>query len=359
MSTNVLITGSSGALGAHSILRLKELGFGYELLDLRNPALDSKMSFDHVLHLAGVNRGSELEVEQGNVFLAELLVSQIDKLPMRPKSITFANSTQALNPTNPYGRGKRAASDLLSSWVESHLIDYRNLFIPNLIGEFGKPFQNMVGSTITHCLALGIEMPSMSNNKFPIATISSAADLICDFDSVEINLKTSETSAKELAEVAAQIFSSMQLGIDDYGSHPLGSSVWSMLVSELFGRNKVRQIEKKRDSRGSFSEIFKAQGLDQQVSVIDFEPKALRGNHFHRQLVEDFFVLSGCVEVFFGKAWVPGKEAERIILNPGESIRFPIGWWHALQDQTEKGSQVLVRGQRIYNPKFPDTIHFG
>lgn len=353
---DALLTGATGALGSHVILRLREQGKSFRCLDLREKLATEAFEFDHVIHMAGVNRGSELEVEHGNERLAQDLICYLDSGGIRPKVLTYSNSVKAKSVGSPYAKGKRKAENLLREWCDIHDVEFRNLMLPNLIGEFGRPSRNMVSSTIVHNLVNGVPLPEMSNDEFELSLLDDAAELLVDDPSALVNVKMWHSSANKLATLAGEIFEAMLRGEDFIPSHGLGQKIWSMLVSESFTKEKVKTFGGKSDSRGRFTELFKARSPEQQVSLLEFSPAALRGNHFHRHLVEDFFLVSGQLKVSFGRAWLESPDQQQLTLSEGEAIRFPIGWWHSFLDESELGSKVLVRAQRIFNPEQPDTI---
>jgi UDP-2-acetamido-2,6-beta-L-arabino-hexul-4-ose reductase len=355
-SGKVLITGASGALGSHVRLRLLQLGLTPLDFDLRvTPKIETGM--DHVIHLAGINRATESELIDGNLELAKNLTAELGALDKKPKSLTFSNSTQANEGRTPYGRGKKASAEHLRVWCESHGVKFRDVVLPNLLGEFGKPDTNMVSTTIVSRLLTDSQMPHMSDDLFEVATLQSAAELVCDFDAKSSSIQTEMTSAQTLHTRAASILMAMNAGIDSQGDAIVDQALWRMLVSHGFDPlNAVSLIDAHVDDRGSFAEIRKTRSSDSQVSIIGFSNGATRGNHFHRYLVEDFYLVDGSIRVDFGRAWTSESKSFSVIMRPGERIRFPIGWWHRFTDLGNTSSHLLVISNRIFSPENPDTV---
>src|SRR5258708_38332519 len=81
---------------------------------------------DAVVHLAGVNRGDDGEVEHGNVTAAETLVAGLVAAEFRGPVI-YASSIHAGH-DNPYGRGKAAAGRVLQSGVINLVRDWQLLW---------------------------------------------------------------------------------------------------------------------------------------------------------------------------------------------------------------------------------------
>lgn len=357
---SVLVTGATGALGSHSWLRLLELGFAPKQLDLRVTGFEAKDPFDHVLHLAGINRGTAEELSGGNLDLAKQLTALLENQPQLPKTLTFSNSVQVDSGDSDYANGKRAASHHLQNWCNSKSVTYRDVKLPNLIGEFGRPNANMVSSTVVSSLVMAKQLPAMSNSEFEIASLQDAADEVCDFEQSSKQLATQIVSAALLHQIALESFELMVNGVDKCGTSMVEGAIWRMLVAESFSPEApVSRPESKVDSRGSFKELFKSSESDQQVSLIEFTPGAVRGNHFHRLLVEDFYAVSGSVQVEFGRAWQAQSPVSKTLLQEGDRIRFPVGWWHKFTEYGGNKSQLLVRGQRRFNPNSPDTIAWG
>ena len=354
---SVLVTGATGALGAHSWLRLLELGCKPKQFDLRATEFEGQDYFSHVLHLAGINRGTPEELGSGNLELAKQLTSNLEQLAQLPITLTFSNSVQTDFGDSDYAKGKRAASQHLQNWCKSKSVTYRDVKLPNLIGEFGRPNANMVSSTIVNSMVLNKQLPAMSNAEFEIASLQDAADEVCDFEQPAKKLATETVSAELLHQIASETFEHMQNGVDKCGTSMVESAIWRMLVAESFSPEApLSRPESKYDSRGSFTELFKSSESDQQVSLIEFNPGSVRGNHFHRLLVEDFYAVSGSVEVEFGQSWKPRSSVSKAILREGDRIRFPVGWWHKFTESGGQKSQLIVRGQRRFNPESPDTI---
>ena len=356
---NVLVTGSSGALGSHVWLRMLEVGFKPSAIDLRRPEV-ALGNFKHVMHLAGINRGPEDELLAGNLKVAKQLTEFLDSAGSKPEILVFANSAQAVAGDSPYAEGKARAASHLEAWCNKNNVKFVNHFLPNLMGEFGKPFSNMVSTTIVSQLAHEDSMPQMNDSKFQVATLQEAAEALCAFDKAPAALPTTEVSAANLAERAQSIWSNLLAGVDFQGADAVDKRLWAMLVAEEFDReNPKLSPQIKADSRGEFVEIGRRMLSDSQVSLISFSPGAERGNHFHRYLVEDFYLIEGLVKVEFGEAWRSNGEEFSTLLNPGEKIRFPIGWWHRFTDLSNGSSKLLVLANRIFDSENPDTVPWG
>ena len=119
----IVVTGADGFLARHLLVRLRAFAPDETVVRIGREALNDEAVIDRavtgadaVVHLAGVNRGTAAEVEEGNVSVAEQLVAGLDRVGGSPRLI-FGNSRQAGDAT-PYGQGKARASQILADWAE-------------------------------------------------------------------------------------------------------------------------------------------------------------------------------------------------------------------------------------------------
>ena len=115
----IAVTGASGLLGWHLRCRLASLSDAVVVAGSRDIFEDEDAfnafaaGADVVVHLAGVNRGPERDVEEGNVELAEKLVRGLERAGAAPMVI-FSSSIHIDRPS-PYGRSKRRAGEVLQA----------------------------------------------------------------------------------------------------------------------------------------------------------------------------------------------------------------------------------------------------
>ena len=179
--SRIAITGGSGFLGWHTACRLRAV-YGVEPVllgrgELAEPAaLDDALGrVDAVLHLAGVNRAeSDDEVENGNIELAETVARALVERA-RPLHVVYANSIQAAL-DNPYGRGKRRASELLARAVGSTGGRFTDLLLPNLFGEHGRPAYNSFVATFAHEVAHDRSPTVTGDRQVPLLHAQDAAE---------------------------------------------------------------------------------------------------------------------------------------------------------------------------------------
>ena len=145
------ITGGYGFLGwhirayVHSDKEMEALPAGREVFADPQALATFVGGKDAIVHLAGMNRGDENEIESTNIALTRNLIEACERGQLRPH-IVFANSTHSDRDT-AYGRSKRQSVKLLSEWAARTGARFTNLVIPGVFGEGGRPFYNSVAST--------------------------------------------------------------------------------------------------------------------------------------------------------------------------------------------------------------------
>jgi UDP-2-acetamido-2,6-beta-L-arabino-hexul-4-ose reductase len=165
------ITGSQGFIGKHLVESLKDkknLKLSYcDLPDcnLLNP--DSFKNFvknkDAIIHLAAVNRGTDIEVIAGTVATAYNLLSAMEKSKSRAK-LLFLSSIQAETETI-YGLGKKLAEIMLKDFSRRTKTPITIFRATNIFGEDCRPFYNSVVATFCYQIANNKKLIVKNGNK--------------------------------------------------------------------------------------------------------------------------------------------------------------------------------------------------
>lgn len=159
---NIAITGASGFIG-QAVAKLLELEKDVVLtkLDREKHSLsdaESLKSFvenqNVVLHLAGVNRGTNPELLNANTVG---MLTLLDALKTFSPStcIVFASTFQVYLPQSLYGLSKKFAEELLQQYSLNRGIKSMILRLSNVYGPGGKPFYNSVIATFAHQIKQG------------------------------------------------------------------------------------------------------------------------------------------------------------------------------------------------------------
>jgi UDP-2-acetamido-2,6-beta-L-arabino-hexul-4-ose reductase len=144
------ITGWKGFIGSHLSKRIENpVLFQGDIRDLAD-VKEFVGQCDRIYHLAGKNRAKEGEILTNNVVGTANLVLATKLLGVNPE-IVFASSKQVeWNPDSEYG---------MTKIVEEHIIRKARKWlivrIPNVYGEYCRPFYNSVVATFCWQIAHG------------------------------------------------------------------------------------------------------------------------------------------------------------------------------------------------------------
>lgn len=153
---NIGITGGTGFIGRHLIRELERRKIPYGLLDRKTNSLfkpntlkEFVVSKDVIVHLAGVNVGSNNEAVRVNVSGTLGLLEAMVKFSPYAK-IIFSSSFQTYVKDSIFGLSKGFAEKLIRYYSDKHLLKSTILRITNVYGPGCKPFYNSVIATFTH-----------------------------------------------------------------------------------------------------------------------------------------------------------------------------------------------------------------
>lgn len=269
------VTGAGGFLGFHLRAFLYAQG-GHEVRlatreTFADPAVLDRFvrDLDGVAHLAGMNRGDEASLEAANASLASELVAAFRRTGAQP-ALVFANSTHVERETG-YGRGKRAAAERLAEWAAGAGTSYSNFVLPNVFGEFGRPFYNSVVATFCHQLANGhtpeIQIDAELELLHAQAVASCCTKALMQGESGTIRPAGKLVKVSELLDrlrymhdryVAAKVIPDL--------SDPLDLRLFNTLRSYLYPSHYPVSLDLRSDARGALFEAVKVmQGPDLPV----------------------------------------------------------------------------------------------
>src|SRR5699024_5608259 len=104
----------------------------------------------------------------------------LEGIQQAPAKVIYANSIQAGN-GSVYGSAKQQAAATLGTAAERSGSTFKNIMLPNLFGEYGRPFYNSVVATFSHLIANG-EHPEVHQEKeLQLLHAQNAADVLLGF----------------------------------------------------------------------------------------------------------------------------------------------------------------------------------
>lgn len=355
----VIVTGADGFLGWHTRVRARALT-GHVVLPVAQvdwaqlPRL--AVGADAVIHIAGVNRGSDDEVEAGNVRLAEDLVSALRSVGGAPV-VVYANSIQAGNGT-PYGRGKERAGQLLAEYARSVGARFVDMVFPNLFGEHGRPDYNSFVATFAHRIAGGVSV-EVVDREVELLHVQAAADaLLAGLDGIADGVvrPVGESTTVVTVKHALERFH----GVYRAGDIPaLGSrfevNLFNTLRAAMFPKVYPIPLLRRTDSRGSLVETVRCHGGEGQTFFSTTKPGITRGQHYHLRKVERFVVVAGIARINLRKILTDETVSFPVSGEAPAIVDMPTFWAHNITNTGDTELLTMFWTNELFNPEDPDT----
>lgn len=359
--TNVAMTGGRGFLGWHTRAALYEKGIEATLVPVGDnfdsvQAINAIDGAEKLIHIAGVNRANDDEIREGNLLFARQLADALLAVENPPKTIVYANSTQAGN-GSIYGEAKLAAGEILREAAESIDADFIDVRLPNIFGEHGRPFYNAVTATFCHLLVEGGTPTVEVDKDLTLLHAQDAADLLignCTLGQ-QGDLEHQET-VSGLLEKLKDIDHIYRRGEVPDISNRFIRNLFNTYRSYMFMVRPEFPLIKHADARGSFSEIIRTHGGTGQTSFSTTVPGVLRGGHYHRRKVERFLVLSGKARISLRQMFTNEVLNFDVTGDEPVAIDMPTMWTHSIENT---GDEILFTNfwtDDHFDPNNPDTI---
>jgi UDP-2-acetamido-2,6-beta-L-arabino-hexul-4-ose reductase len=359
----IRITGADGFLGWHlrcllygdthdTVIPCDQVSFADD------QALDDLvMTSDVIVHFAGINRGTEGEVLNGNIAITDRLIAALRHSGRAPH-VLFASSIQ-IERDNPYGQAKRACAQHLQAWADGCGARFTTVVLPNVFGEFGRPFYNSVVATFCHQLVHGEEPRIVADA--PLELIH-AQDVAAKFVALAHEgtagvarvkghepLLVSEVLARLRtlnAAYAARTFPDC--------SDPFDLQLFNTLRSFRFPDQAQGTFDVHTDPRGSLWEVARAQGAG-QTFVSWTLPGITRGNHYHRHKRERFAVLSGSGRIRLRRLFTPEISTYDLTGEVPSYVDMPTFCTHSIENIGSTPLLTLFWSGELFDTRNPDT----
>jgi UDP-2-acetamido-2,6-beta-L-arabino-hexul-4-ose reductase len=305
---------------------------------------------DAVVHCAGVNRGTDAEVTDGNLAAARQLADALDRLPTPPR-VVYANSTQSRGDTG-YGRTKRAAADLLARY------ELADVVLPNLFGEHGRPRYNSFVATFCHEIATGGDPVVQQDRELPLLHAQEAARVLLTEAATPgvrvVEPKATPVAVSEVRRMLLDFDATYRDGTLPDLSDPLAAALFNTLRSALFAVRRTRSIASHADSRGVLTECVRSAGGG-QAFVSTTEPGQVRGEHVHLRKFERFLVLHGRAEIALRRMFTREVVRLRVAGDQPSIVDIPTLWFHRLTGLGTEPAVTFFWSSEQYRPEDPDT----
>lgn len=362
----ILITGSKGFIGKNLVLAIgrrndvKLMTFDVEDDLARLETLLSEA--DVVYHLAGVNRPEKPEdFKAGNADLTARITESLQKSD-RKASIVLASSIQA-SLDNPYGKSKKAAEEILSSYAQrtgAQVCIYR---LPGVFGKWSRPNYNTVVATFCHNIARGLPIS--------ISDPARVLELVYIDDVIQAFLQHLDPSCSHsqpywtvprsfrvtLGELAERINAihniSASLTVPDLADE-LMRCLYATYLSFVPEDGFSSPVKLNTDNRGWLFELIKSRSFG-QIFVSKTHPGVTRGNHYHDTKLEKFCVIQG--EGIIRFRHVLSKEVIEYPVNDQDIriVDIPPGYTHSIENTGKEEMITLFWANQIFDPEKPDT----
>lgn len=358
------ITGYEGLIGWHQRVYLKTIGGDHEIRlanreTFKQPELLAEFvkGLDAMIHLAGMNRGEDAEVEATNSVLARDLVTACDQTDSRP-FVVYANSTHQDRDT-AYGRGKRMAAEIFHTWAGERNVGFANLILPHVFGEFGKPFYNSVVSTFCHQLARNETPKILTDGDLELLYVQDVVaqcwKTIQDNQQGNIRMKGIGMKVSELLQRLTDMRDRYQMMVMPQLDTTLDVRLFNTLRSYMFPAHYPVRLNLHSDARGSLFEVVKSDSGG-QVFMSTTHPGITRGNHFHTRKVERFLVASGEADIRLRKLFSDEVISFKVRGDDPSYVDIPTFHTHHITNTGQTELVTLFWTNEIFNPADPDTF---
>lgn len=357
------ITGATGQIGWH--LRCHLAAHKEENIVCANRetfadsgALDRFVSgLDVLIHLAGVNRGPEDEVEQVNCLLADRLVESLKRTGSKPHLVFSSSIHQAHHAA--YGKAKRYCSERFRNWAEETGAGFANVILPHVFGEHGRPFYNSVVHTFCHQLAHNdapvIERDGTLNLVHAQAAARELFRAGREKLTGDLEVPGEPMKVSELKDLLTRLGSEYEQNIIPDLRDPLTLALFNTYRSYLYPKHFPLDLKRHSDERGDLFELVKELNGG-QVYVSTTKPGITRGNHFHSRKFERFIVLQGKASIRLRRMFT-GEVLEFIVDGSHPQVLdIPTLHAHNLTNIGQTELLTLFWSHEIFDPATPDTI---
>lgn len=354
------MTGAAGFLGWHVRCRARALDeVAIVPVDRSNPGdlAAAVESADAVVHLAGVNRGPDDVVAEGNLTLARRVADAVDGAS-HPVQLVYANSIQAGNGT-PYGDAKASAGDVLAAAAHRTGGGFVDVRLPNLFGEHGRADYNSFVATFCRDVAQG-SAPRVSDREVALLHAQQAAACLLTSADGGGESRVDEPLGHPTSVLA--VLESLQAFDELYrrGDIPVlvsefQTDLFNTYRSHLFPRCAPVPLTTRSDARGSLVECVRAHGGSGQTFISTTAPGVTRGEHFHLRKVERFVVVRGDARVSLRRMF--SSEVVHFDVS-GESVvalDMPTMWAHNITNIGTSELVTLFWTDSLFDPASPDT----
>ncbi len=366
---NVGITGMIGFVGSHlrdRLLREENISvvmpFEDSYFEDNEKLKEYLAKCDVVVHLAAMNRGEPAEIYKVNVELVNKLISSIEEIKTTPY-VVLSSSTQC-DLDNPYGRSKKEGTRLLSDWATRNNASFTAMVIPNVFGDYGRPYYNSVVATFCHQLTHNEHPKVMVDSEMKLIYINELTDLMCKTiktppKGVDI-MRVRPTAKVKVTEMLALLKSFKEHYYEKKTVPNLKTAFEHNLYNTFLTYMEDSDYEQHptlhSDDRGCLFEVVKQSGCG-QVFYSTTKPGVTRGNHYHTRKMEKFCVVQGEAIIRLRRVGTDKLIEYKVSSNKPTSIEMPIFHTHNITNIGQTDLLTLFWTNELFDPEDPDTFY--
>lgn len=354
----VLLTGATGFLGWHTRVRLRALTDHVVVPVSRAQWQDLPVlaqGVDAILHVAGINRAPDEEVERGNVELARAVARAALTGGSAPR-LVFANSIQS-DGDSPYGAGKGEASRVLAAAAADLGSPYVDVRLPNLFGEHGRPRYNSFVATFVDAV-IGGRTPQVTDRPVALLHAQGAAQALLDAltsTASRVDPPGHPTSVQEVLSSLGDLDVLYSSGDIPPLLTALDRDLFNTLRAARFAQDGPIPLSPRVDDRGRLVETVRAHGGQGQTFVSTTRPGVTRGEHFHLHKIERFVVLAGRARIRLRRLFTDDVVSFDVTGDAPVAIDMPTMWAHDITNTGSTELTTLFWTNELFDPAAPDT----
>lgn len=365
-----VITGARGLLGWHASARIHAIncaaryhgdGPPHELCQVDRPIYDDTAALtaaldgaDAILHFAGINRGDDATIEEGNPAIARKLVAACAAAGVAPH-IVYANSVHAALDT-PYGRSKRIAAEIFGEAAGTR---YTDLVLPHIFGEGARPFYNNVTATLIDHVLKGTEPTLTPDGRVQLLHAGAAVQIAIDSAIAKtggrLTPKGRDTSVVALYNRLRALHAAYEANIFPNVDDPFDLDLFNSYRTACYPARYPIPLKLNSDSRGTLFESAKG-GNASQSFLSTTHPGQIRGDHFHINLVERFLVVGGDAVIRIRRVLTDEIHEFVVSGDVPVAIDMPPLHTHHIENCGEVELLTFFWAHRVFDPARTDTF---
>jgi UDP-2-acetamido-2,6-beta-L-arabino-hexul-4-ose reductase len=361
------ITGPRGFIAGH-LARQLAVDPNYEVVicpraSFSDPKALQKFAgeCDAIVHLAGLNSGSEQDVYDTNVGLVEQLVTALAVTGASPH-IIFASSTQRDRATG-FGRSKKVGESRFREWAKQANARLTILVMPDVFGPGCRPYYNSMVATFCEQLAHEQQPVLIGDQSLTLMWVNVLVEAIehaiCDprdgIQEARIAGSAQIQASELLNKLQAISFGYFDENIVPNLADPIDAKLYTTFLSHVDLDDHRHQPQLHSDARGQLFEILRFAGGG-QIFFSTTRPGLIRGNHFHSRKVEWVCVVRGQAVIRIRRVGDSRFREYRVSGDKPEFISIPALHTHQIENIGPDDLMTMFWCNEIYQPSDPDTF---